>query len=429
MPESHDLEPAGGQRQRRLLVVMLATSVSSNVGFAFGVLGPQLRSDLGVSRTALGVLASAFFAATGAASMAAGRLVRRIGARRSAGYALGIECVVCIVAGLAGSYLPLQAAALLAGVSYAVVNVASNRVVRSLADDAHLGRYMTVKTAGVPVATTTIAVVSGLTTRWGWQPVVVGIGVCAGLAAIAAVRTLGQLDPPNGAARPAPADLTPASPTPADAGTIHLGSDRLGPGFFLLPLAGFCFIAGSQPLYNWVPSYLHESLGLTVRRASLATGLATAIGIPAMIGIARLADRVGGSYRALFLGGLCAITGTATVLVLLAAVVGVGTAVVGLVVGVSANLALAGLFPALIVEHAPHAIERGTGVAMTGYFFGALASPVGFGALADRSGGYTLPWLVCLALLATGTVLCVLIQVVRRPAVDEEPVSLPVWDG
>ena len=285
-------------------MVMVATSVSSNVGFAFGVLGPQLRTDLGVSRTALGVLASAFFAATGAASMAAGRLVRRIGPRRGAAYALGIESVVCVVAGLAGRYLPLLAAGLLAGVAYAVVNVASNRVVRSLADDAHLGRYMTVKTAGVPVATTTIAVVSGLTTRWGWQPVVVGIGVCAGAAAVAAARILGQFESPTGAAVPLPVQPRPAGP------------DRLGAGFFLLPLAGFCFIAGSQPLYNWVPSYLHESLGLTVGRASLATGLATAIGIPAMIGIARLADRVGGSYRALFLGGLCAITATATVLVL-----------------------------------------------------------------------------------------------------------------
>ena len=399
-------------------MVMVATSVSSNVGFAFGVLGPQLRTDLGVSRTALGVLAVGLLRRHRGrvdGGRPAGASDRTRAAGRPTPWAPRAWCASSPAWPV--GYLPLLAAGLLAGVAYAVVNVASNRVVRSLADDAHLGRYMTVKTAGVPVATTTIAVVSGLTTRWGWQPVVVGIGVCAGVVAVAAARILGRFESPTGAAVPLPVQPRPAGP------------DRLGAGFFLLPLAGFCFIAGSQPLYNWVPSYLHESLGLTVGRASLATGLATAIGIPAMIGIARLADRVGGSYRALFLGGLCAITATATVLVLLAPTVGVGAAIAGLVVGVSANLALAGLFPALIVEHAPHALERGTGVAMTGYFFGALASPVGFGALADRSGGYTVPWLVCLALLATGSVLCVLIQVVRRAGVAAEPVNSPVWDA
>ncbi len=365
-----------------------------------------------MSRTALGVLASAFFAATGATSMAAGRLVRAIGPRPSVGYALAVESLVCVIAGLAGGYLPLLVAALLAGAAYAVVNVASNRVVRSLAGDGRLGRSMTVKTAGVPVATTTVAVVGGLTTRWGWQPVVAGLGVCAGLVAVAAVRSLARLDQPG-----------PARPQPS-----RPGADRLGPGFLLLPVVGFCFIAGSQPLYNWVPSYLHESLGVTVATASLLIGLATAIGIPAMIGIARLADRVGGAHRAQFLGGLCAATATAMVLILLARSVGVATAVVGLVVGVSVNLALAGLFPALVVECAPHALERGTGVAMTGYFFGALASPVGFGALADRSGGYTLPWLACLALLATATMLCLLIHAVGRPA-DRTAVSSPAWDG
>ena len=396
-------------------MVMVATSMSSNVGFAFGVLGPQLL------RTTPASAGPRSASSRRPSSPPPGpRRWRQAGwcvgrSRRGAAYALGTESVVCVVAGLAGRYLPLLAAGLLAGVAYAVVNVASNRVVRSLADDAHLGRYMTVKTAGVPVATTTIAVVSGLTTRWGWQPVVVGIGVCAGVAAVAAARILGQFESPTGAAVPLPVQPRPAGP------------DRLGAGFFLLPLAGFCFIAGSQPLYNWVPSYLHESLGLTVGRASLATGLATAIGIPAMIGIARLADRVrvlpACSWRALRdhrhrhsarppgghrrcgcrdrrPGGRC-----------------VGQPGPGrLVPGPDRRARAARARTRHGSTHDRILLRR-------------AASPVGFGALADRSGGYTVPWLVCLALLATGSVLCVLIQVVRRAAVAAEPVNSPVWDA
>ena len=390
MPDSGRNEPRMRARVRGLVVAMLATAVSSNVGFAFGVLGPALRADLGVSRTALGALVSAFFAATGAASVTAGKVVRAVGPGRGTALALTTEFTVCVVAGLAGGYTLLLVVAVLTGAAYAVVNVASNRIVRDLASDDRLGRYLTLKTSGVPIATAIVGVLSGLTAHWGWRPIVVGLGLWAGLVAVTIVRTFDRVGPPAVAAR--------------------TGTDRLGPGFLLLPVAGFCFIAGSQPLYTWVPSYLHESLRVDAGTAAVLSGLSTTVGIPAMLGIARLADHIGSARRAQFLAGLCAVTGAAMVLVLLARSVGVAVAVAGLVVGVSANLALAGLFPAVIVEYAPHALERATGVAMTGYYFGALAAPIGFGALADWSGGYTVPWSVCLILLAAAVVLCLLVH-------------------
>lgn len=417
MPESGRTESRTRSRVRGLVVAMLATAVSSNVGFAFGVLGPALRADLGVSRTALGALASAFFAATGAASVTAGKVVRAIGPGRGAAFALGTEFIVCVVAGMAGGYTLLLVVAALTGAAYAVVTVASNRIVRVLASDDRLGRYMTVKTAGVPIATAIVGVLSGLTARWGWRPIVVGLGLVAGLVAVTVLRTFDRAGLPADAARS--------------------GAARLGLGFLLLPVAGFCFIAGSQPLYTWVPSYLHESLGVGAGTAAMLSGLATTVGIPAMIGIARLADHVGSARRGQFLAGLCAVTAAAMVLVLLARSVGVAVAVAGLMVGVSANLAVAGLFPAVIVEYAPHALERATGVAMTGYYFGALAAPIGFGALADWSGGYTLPWSVCLVLLAAGAVLCLLVHAFTpraaapagANAVGGPKVSSPAWDG
>jgi predicted MFS family arabinose efflux permease len=418
MPDSGHTERRSRSRARGLVVAMLATAVSSNVGFAFGVLGPALRADLGVSRTALGALASAFFAATGAASVTAAKVVRTIGAGRGAAFALGAEFIVCMVAGLAGGYALLLAVAVLTGAAYALVNVASNRIVRVLASDDRLGRYMTVKTAGVPIAAAIVGVLSGLIARWGWRPMVVGLGLWAGLVAVTVVRTFDRVGPPAVADR--------------------WDADRLGPGFLFLPAAAFCFIAGSQPLYTWVPSYLHESLGVGAGTAAVLSGLATTVGIPAMLVIARFADYVGSARRPQFLAALCAVTAAAMVLVLLARSVGVGVAVAGLVVGVSANLALAGLFPAVIVEYAPNALERATGVAMTGYYSGAVAAPIGFGALADRSGGYTVPWSVCVTLLAAGVVLCLLVHaftprgaassVAVPNAVEAPMLSSPVLD-
>lgn len=45
----------------------LVTAVSSNLGFTFGVMGPSLRTGLGLSHAALGLLTSVFFACTGVA--------------------------------------------------------------------------------------------------------------------------------------------------------------------------------------------------------------------------------------------------------------------------------------------------------------------------------------------------------------------------
>ena len=51
------------------------------------------------------------------------------------------------------------------------------------------------------------------------------------------------------------------------------------------------------------------------------------------------------------------------------------------------------------------AVARATGVTMTGYYMGALATPVSFGALVDWLGTYTWAWLV-MALGSTAAAAC-----------------------
>lgn len=364
------------------------TGVASNLGFALGVVGPSIRADLELNRAALGLLTSVFFACTGIASVAAGHLVARSGSRGTAAGAALLTCFGCVGAAALGSYPGLICACVVAGSGYSVVNVATNRIVRSVATPRQLGRFMAVKTAGVPVITTFIALVGTVTARWGWRPALAVLGVIAALAAALVGARF-----------------------PAGASGVAKRADRvsLASGFWLLPVAGFCAIAGSQPIYSWFAIYLHESLGVSTGTAALLSGICTATGVPAMICAAGLSDRLGPAHRANFLGGLCLVCAGALTVVLAAHTVGIGSAVVAVAVGAAANLSFAGLFPALIVECAPGALERGTGVAMTGYFFGALLSPVGFGALADTPGGYPLAWASASVVSVVGLGLFVLI--------------------
>lgn len=368
---------------RVLIAATFATAVSSNLGFALGVLGPALRLDLGISRTALGALSAAFFASTGCASIAAARLVRRFGTRASAFGALAFSGAGCTAAVTLGNYAAVLAASVVGGAGYAAVNVATNRIVRSVSDHAHLGRHMAIKTSGVPVATTTVGVVGGVTAQWGWRPAIALLATFIAMSAAVTLRTF------RDAPAPALRSHDPNEPLPA---TVYL-----------LGAAGFCAIAGSQPIYTWFVVYVHEALGFASGTASLIGGLCTAGGIPAMVLVAHASDRLGAGHRARFIGWLCATTGVTLILVLVGQYLGSGLAIVGVVIGAAANLSVAGLFPALITECAPHAIERGTGVAMTGYFAGALVSPVGFGAIADATGGYAVSWSVAAVAMVLAT--------------------------
>jgi CP family cyanate transporter-like MFS transporter len=247
---------------------------------------------------------------------------------------------------------------------------------------------MAVKTAGVPLATTSIAVVGAATARWGWRPALAVLGVIAAVAAFVALRRF---------------------PTGGGGQLARRHRAALPRWFWQLPIAAFCTIAGSQPLYSWFATYLHEALGMATGTATLVSGVCTATGIPAMIVAARISDRLGAAWRAYFLGGLGAVCAAALVVVLGAPTLGVATAVVAVAIGAAANLSFAGLFPALIAECAPRAVEHGTGVAMTGYFLGALLSPVGFGALADTTGGYPLAWSTASIVSLVGALLFVII--------------------
>jgi MFS family permease len=78
------------------------------------------------------------------------------------------------------------------------------------------------------------------------------------------------------------------------------------------------------------------------------------------------------------------------------------------------NLGGAGTVHAVVVDRVPWAIGRAIGLMSAGYFTGALVAPWVFGVTADASGGYDLPWAICLCALLASAV-CFLIAHRRIP--------------
>lgn len=364
-----------------IAVGTLAIGVGAAIGFLHGYLATAYREDLGLSRAQVGVLVSAYFGSTGLGSVAGGIVTDRLGAR------LAVVADLVVVAGAAllllvvPSYPSLLLASVAAGLAYSLANAGTNTAIGVAVAPAARGLALTVKTGGVPA----MATVGALLAPWGaervgWQPV---MGVVGGVALAVAAVALVVL----------PADR-PRGPA------VARGALPVGFGWY--PVAAFLLIGGSQPLYSWGVSWFEEAHRTGVDAAGALSAAATATGLVGMIAIGRRSDVIGSARRPAVIALMALVCAGATGLVAAGPAVGLVVGAVALGVAMAAQLGAIGVMHAAIVDVAPLAIGRASGVTMTGYYLGALVSPAAFGFLVDATGGYAIPWLLCTgALLAS----------------------------
>lgn len=206
--------PTAGARERgvardaRVMAVIGAAHFTSHFfQLALPPLFPVLREELAVPYVALGLVMTAFYAASGLGQAASGFLVDRWGARPvlvagTAVLALGIGLV-----GLAGSYGMLLVMAALAGLGNAVFHPADFAILNASVDPRRAGRGFAVHTtSGMLGYAAAPATVLGLASALGWRAALVTVGAFGlGMAGLVALRTRGFADHrATGPARSAP---------------------------------------------------------------------------------------------------------------------------------------------------------------------------------------------------------------------------------
>ncbi|GAY08315.1 nitrate/nitrite transporter [Pseudonocardia sp. N23] len=398
-----------GSPRAVVAVSTVAVGLGTAPAFLFGFLGPVLQADLGLSRTRIGLLVGLMFGLTGIGCLLAGRVTERIGARFTVVASTVLLLVALCVPVLAPSYPALVVCALVSGVAYALANVGTNVSVTAALPVARHAVGLAVKTAGVPAAVAvTSFVVPGLGAAYGWRPVllwsipvVVVVGIAAALVLPDAKgRARGLSDDPVAAAQ-----------------------GRLPTGFWRFTLAATLLIGGSQAIYSWAVPFLHEGAGATLPVAGVLTAVASLVALAPMIGAARLADRLGTSRRLPMAAALCALLAVAELV--LATGRGLAAAAVALVIATGAQLGAVSLMHASVVAAAPHAVGRGSGAAMAGFYLGALFAAPLFGLLVDLTGGYPVAWLIGAALTAASALCFLWCRSVGRTALTTGPASPP----
>jgi nitrate/nitrite transporter NarK len=388
--------------RRSTLVATLALAVAFLPILLTGALAVQLQDELGFGPTALGAGFAIFFGVAMVASAPIGRLVDRVGHRRSLYVATLVSAVVALgVAALAHTWLVLALLLALAGAGVGFTQPAANRLIAQATPPGRQGLALGIKQSGIPLATliggfTVPALAVTVGWRWGY----------VAAAALAAVTAAGVTTVPGEAGVRAVRGPADAPARPDRRRTLVLLAVGLGLGSAAASSSGAFAVATA------VDGGFTES-GAAVLYAAASVG-----GILTRLGAGHAADRRRPTELAWVAGMLLA--GAAGYLLL------AGGTIAGIWLGLPLAIALGwgwlGLFDLALVRGYPETVGSVTGRLWVGAFLGGGLGPLATGALAERRSLAT-SWaaLTVVAVLAAGCMAMVALQRRRAPVPMRAP--------
>jgi MFS family permease len=382
------------------------------VPFGIGALAPSLRDRFDLTRGEVGLAATAIFTSVALLSMPMGRFTDRVGVWRALLVASAVVGTATAAIGLAGTFSALLVLLVVVGIGYAAVNPATNKGVIIAVPRGRRGRAMGVKQTGVTAGGIVAALVlPGAIERAGWEPTLVVAGVAMvllGWAGALAYRQRAEGLTGRAVTGSGVEPLLPDGP-PVPAARL------LGLGCIIGVLIG-----GQHAVGTHLSLFLEDSRGLQAATAASALAILHTSATAARIGWGYVSDRLaGGAWQTV------AVIGAASVaaLVLLA---GFGASlpapllvVLIVLLGASTQAGNA-VYQQALSEEEEARPGRASGIGMTTGFVGAIVAPPLFGAVADASGSYTLPFLLTAGAVAVASVLALQHLPLRQPSASVE---------
>jgi MFS family permease len=377
-------------RAASLAVVVIAITILP--AFMTGALGVQIGKDVGIDLAGIGGLYGVLFGTAALASAPTGRLVQRlgweIGIRSSAsGTGFALSAMALFPDAWWGMWWPIAIVFVLAGVTGAASQAASNlALARSVPSDRY-GLLFGLKHSAVPAA----AMLGGLAVPTialtiGWRYAFAIAGALAFVIALAVPLRRSRPDVVADPHAPKQRPTTPVSTLIAltvAAALGHAGIDSLGA--FVVPYAASEGVA--------------EGLaGLLLAVGSLA-GLVTRLAAGWKIDSRQHA---GLHWMATLL-----VTGSLGFLVL--SVGGRPWLVAGVLLAFAGGWGWAGLLTFVVIRANPESAAVATGIANTGKYVGAGLGPVLFGYLAQRV-SFAAAWGLASSMLLAGGILVLIIR-------------------
>ena len=337
----------------------LSTVLGSLPVFLLGGLAVLVGEELGLGELQLGLAVSVFFTAAAVAAVPAGRLVARLGARRSTVAAALVSAVTLLVCAAAPGYAVLVAALAVAGAGNALAQIGSNEALARVVPPRRQGLAFGIKQSAVPAATLLAGLalpVLGLTLGWraafaGAALVAVGCVALAPADAPAAPRAPGS---------PAPAPDPERGPLVVVALAAALGSGAAG------GLGAFLVVAAVQ-------------VGLSPGQAGLLLAAGSGLSVAVRLAAGWDADRRTGGHLTV----VTAMLGSGALGMALLATGSPALLLPAVVLAFALGWGWPGLLNLAVVRLHPSAPAAATSVSQGGVFLGAALGPVLFGLVVE----------------------------------------------
>jgi MFS family permease len=258
-----------------------------------------ISKDFGLSPVALGYLFSSFLWTYTLFLIPMGMLVDRFGAKRVAGFGIGLWSAATAATGIAWGFPSLLATRLLMGAGESTSNPAGARVVREWIPASERGITNAVFNSGSYAGPALCALVAGpIMAALGWPALFFtagGIGfvwlVCwlVWFARPEEAAWLGEEERQKilnerGARK---ADLDASAPK-----TGLIGLLRKGPTLWGLALTQGCNVYCQYLFLTWMPSFLQNEKGLTFAKTGFYAAVPYAIAVVLCIIVGRISDRL-----------------------------------------------------------------------------------------------------------------------------------------
>ena len=360
----------------------LIMGTSTFLGYAFGVLGPELIEEFSLSRSQLGLATTVSFVIGGFGSILAGRFVDKIGVRKINILALLIVAISLVLISVTTNYLLILVLSAFAGITLAFGNPITNKIIAAEIPSRIRGPITGIKQSGVQLGASAAGfILAPLVVFFGWR---IGLAFTVLIPLLALLMSLIFI--PNREIVPVVNDSKGALPKPV----------------YLIAVYGFFNGAAISCLTAYLPLYLVEGLDFSLSQAGLLFGT---------FGLVALLSRVFWGWVA----GRSDIGREILIGMALVAAVGI------LLISVGSNLAIWTVWLATLllgitamswnsvgmlmvingVDRA--ATGQATGVVLFGFYVGIASSPVLFGFLVDEFASYSLAWGFVAALFLLST--------------------------
>ncbi len=358
--------------------------VYAGFGMVAGSMGPvvgAVRADLGLSKSAMGLVLGAWQLVFLGSATPAGRLIERIGLRWSLTIAASVVCISGIARAAATNLPTLYAAVAIFGVGGPLISIGTPKLIAEWFSGAErgtaVGIYSTAPSVGSMVALATANSVLVPATG-SWRGAVAIYGLVAGLAGVVWWVVGARA-----------ADAPAAQQRAGQANRSGRALLRLPVVQLVLALAVGSFLY-SHAISNWLVAMLQEG-GRSPSLASNLAALTTLVGIAAAATVPRLAAR---GSRWLLLSGVYVLgtVGAAAVPVLPGFAIVAALVLVGIARSAAVPVAMLTLMDDPRVG--PERMAAAGGLYFTAGEIGGVAGPLMVGVVADATGGFTAAALV-----------------------------------